>query len=99
QSVVKTPSTAGVRAGVQYSRDFPANSDWGSTGEGGWKNIDIQASYTWQESSSGDALFSVVNSQGANILVHAYVNSGVAGVQFGTLDSNSMLQQGTQWPV
>ncbi|KAI8358020.1 hypothetical protein B0O80DRAFT_272918 [Mortierella sp. GBAus27b] len=96
QNVIKTPSTSGVRAGVQYSPSFPANS--GSTGTGGWKTIDIPSTYNWPDSTY-DVFFSISNGQGGNTVVHGH-NGTTAGVQFGILDATSMqMTQGPSWTM
>ncbi|KAF9364595.1 hypothetical protein BGX34_001055, partial [Mortierella sp. NVP85] len=98
QNVIKAPSTAGVKAGVQFSPLFPPNSSGSSTGTGGWKTIDIPATYSWQESTISEVLFSVLDPTGtANAVVHAFIGSGNTGVQFGTLDSTLQLKQGPLW--
>ncbi|KAI1298982.1 hypothetical protein EDD11_006591 [Mortierella claussenii] len=98
QSVYKTPSTEAALGGVQYSPLYSANSNGGSTGPGGWKNIDFQVPYTWQQSST---LFPVQDTTGLTTFVQAYLSTASgSGIQFGTLDSTAMLmKQGPLWTM
>ncbi|KAF9898740.1 hypothetical protein BX616_003665 [Lobosporangium transversale] len=91
-------SSAPVLAGIQYSPLYPPSPDGNNTGPGGWKNIDFQLPYKWNDFSSlYTTLYITKDLIGKNVVVHTWIGA-VQTLHFGTLDNTSLrFQQGPSW--